>query len=259
MPKPRPSASNHDEDDIAAIKQSLAKLQNDMSEVLNQNKEISESLSVSLKEIENIKKENIFLREQSELKDKRIKELDSRLDLIEQYTRSENIVVSGLKVQTAGSFSDSVKINTDKEQEVIPDSISVEKQVVTFFNQKDIPLKSEDISVCHPIGKKEIKDIVVRMVNRKSVEMVLKKVKKEKCLEGLDVFVSEHLTQKNSELAAIGRKLRFLKKISNTWVRNGRVFIRTLGRTAEDERTVHIRDKDTFEELKLEIKDILKK
>ena len=252
MPKPKPSISNNDEDDISVIKKALERLENNQTQILKQNDEFK----LSLKEIENLKKENLLLQEQNKIKDRKIAELDDRVEMLEQYTRSENIVVSGLSVKTTSSFSDSVKLNTEKETEVVHDTVSVEKQLVSFFNEKNIPIKSEDISVCHPIGKKPVRDIVVRCVSRKTTNMILFKAKKEKCLEGTDVYVSEHLTKNNLELAAIGRQLRFLKQISQTWVRGGKVFIRTKGKTAEDERTIFIKNKAAFQELGFEIDNI---
>ena len=97
---------------------------------------------------------------------------------------------------TTSSFSDSLKLNTDKENEVTHDVASVENQLVFFFNKNTIAIKPEDISACHPIGKKPMRDIVVRLVSRKTTNMILYKAKKEKCHKGTDDYVGEHLTKK---------------------------------------------------------------
>ena len=133
----------------------------------------------------------------------------------------------------------------------------MEEQVITFLNSKGIDLKNEEISACHPLrGKKKVKDIVIRVVNRKTKDRVLKKVKKDRVLKDTNVFISEHLTQKNNEIAAICRRLRKRDNISATWVRNGKVFIKTKGKSPEEEKTIFINDKNILPTLGLDIEKL---
>ena len=69
-----------------------------------------------------------------------------------------------------------------------------------------------------------------------------------------NIFISEHLTTKNQELAAIGRRLKRKGKILSSWVRNGRVFIKI----KEEDRPVFIKDRQQFSELGLNIENVFK-
>lgn len=61
-------------------------------------------------------------------------------------------------------------------------------------------------------------------------------------LQGTGVYLNEHLTKKNGDIAKGARKLRKKKKIKATWTRNCRVFIRTNGASPEDEKVMVVRD-----------------
>ena len=84
----------------------------------------------------------------------------------------------------------------------------------------------------------------------------MKKVKKEKALQNTNIYISEHLTTKNQELAAIGRRLKKKEQITASWVREGKVFVKTKGQRPEDEKTFVIKDKTTFNTLGLKIENL---
>lgn len=78
-------------------------------------------------------------------KDKKIEDLERRVEDLEQYTRMDDLVISGLETThrtyariTAG----------DKEDEDAPrDELhSLEQQVIKFSNSKDIPIDSKSIA-----------------------------------------------------------------------------------------------------------------
>ena len=205
----RQSASNTSEDEnemSTTMKKCLAPLEQDVSSMLNQMTEF-------LSRIEHLEKEN-------RQKDKKIQELEQKCDNLEQYTRAENFIISNLDVKPS-SYAASLKKGRDNENDNNTndnDNVSLETQVVKYLNDNSIPIKHEEISVCHPIGnKKPHKDIVVRCVSRKTKAMVMLKVRKEKVLnsngKSTDVHINEHLTRKNQHLSYIGRCLK--KKEAN--------------------------------------------
>lgn len=55
------------------------------------------------------------------------------------------------------------------------------------------------------------------------------------------MFVNEHLTKKNGNIAYAARQLRKANKIKVTWTRNCKVFIRANGATPEEERAVMVK------------------
>ena len=257
-----PKNTKHYEEEITTIKQQLVSLQGDIQKVLRNQTQIQELLL----NIETLKKENIELKADLEKKDTRIRDLETRTDDLEQYTRSEDLIISGLKVNHR-SYANALKLSSPSSSSsghlVSPSEIddtfdenqNLEIQVIDYLNSKGINLKEEEISACHQLrSKKQIKDIVIRVVNRKSKSRIMKQVKKHKSLKNTNVYISEHLTTKNQELAAISRRLRRNGQIFSTWVRNGRVFIKI----REDDRPVFIKDKQQFSDLRLNINDLFK-
>ena len=78
----------------------------------------------------------------------------------------------------------------------------------------------------------------MRFVNRKHKTALLKQGRK---LKGTNVFINEHLTKRNADIA---RKARFMKKqgkIQHTWTSNCNVFIKLNG-TPEQAKVMVIRN-----------------
>ena len=157
-----------------------------------------DELSFMAKEMKKLKKDN-------EEKDKKIMVLEHRIESLEQSTRRDDVVVSGFDpgpIPLARIVSESV---SDERNEDAPQNVqeSLEDKLVTFMNSHEIPLRKEDISECHTLGRRETgreQPIVIRFVSRKSKYMMLANGYKLKNL-AKRVYINEHLTKKNSNLA----------------------------------------------------------
>lgn len=127
------------------------------------------------------------------------------------------------------------------EENTEPDIESVEQQVLSFFDSKGITAIKEDIEACHVLKRKDKQKpaaVIMRFVNRKQKAAVLKQGWK---LKGSNVYINEHLTIKNSEIARNARLLKKQKKIQSTWTSNCKVFIKLLG-TPEEAKTMWIKE-----------------
>ena len=76
------------------------------------------------------------------------------------------------------------------------------------------------------MDKITLKKIIIRFVNRKKKNEIQKKCKN---LRGINVFINDHLTKRNEELAYLARKLKKEGKISSIWTRNCKIYIKTNG------------------------------
>lgn len=76
-------------------------------------------------------------------------------------------------------------------------------------------------------------------------------------LKGTGVYVNEHLTRKNADVARDACTRRKQNKIQTTWTRNGNVMIRLNG-TPEEAKVVTIRDLKELEKYRLGQTDLLK-
>lgn len=97
----------------------------------------------------------------------------------------------------------------------------------SFSTAKDIPRDNKNIAACYTFPQKQnTRKKIVRLANRKHIIELLKLTKK---LKGTGVFVNEHLTKRNSEIACQARTLKKEKWIQDTWTRNSKVMIKLNG------------------------------
>ena len=83
--------------------------------------------------------------------------------------------------------------------------------------------------MCHTMKNKQSEkpdNIIIRFINQKNKVEVLKLFKK---LKGTNMYITEHLTYKNNEIAKKARLLRKQGKISSDWIRDCKVFTKTNG------------------------------
>lgn len=214
-------------EEIEEIKKTLDFLSEEISTVSKQQKSIIDLMS----EIKELKKQN-------EEKDKRIASLECRVADMEQHSRMNDIVVSGLETRPR-SYARAV--TTIGSGELIDtDMDSVEQQVTAFFHSKGLSISKTDIEACHPLPRKNKNDkpaIIIRFTNRKNKNALLRQGKK---LRGTDVYVNEHLTKKNADIARRARFLRKQRKIQSTWTTNCKVFIKLNG-SPEEARVLSVR------------------
>ena len=130
---------------------------------------------------------------------------------------------------------------------------SLERQVIGYLNKKlDLDIASNDISACHTLRNRmrdKSDNIIVRFVNKKSKIKVLINVRK---LKGSNVYINEHLTKKNREIAQKARLLRRQGKINKTWTRDCKVFMKTIG-VPEVAKTHQVRNMTDLVDLRLTI------
>ncbi|KAM3612810.1 uncharacterized protein V6R79_015011 [Siganus canaliculatus] len=216
-------------EDFEELKTSLNFLTVEMTTVKNQQKTIME-LVTQVQALVLANKE----------KDKKIAHLERRVDDLEQYTRLNDIIVSGLKIKPR-SFAGAV--SRSEETEPRDDELtSVEEQVTTFLISQGIEIDKSSIEACHPLPSKNKKDkstvVIMRFANRKHKMNLLKQ---GRLLKGTQVYLNEHLTKRNGEIARQARFLRKQQKIQSTWTSNCKVFIKLNG-TPEQAKVLVIKE-----------------
>lgn len=182
------------------------------------------------------------LRLQIEGKDRRIADLERRVDELEQYSRTNDLVITGLPIKPR-SYARAVVGNSGDVPEE-SESRSVEQQVESFLRSKGVELNLDYIEACHPLPRKgnNTPAIILRFVNRKNKTALLKQGRK---LKGTNVYLNEHLTKKNADIAKKARYLKKQQKIQQTWVANCKIFIKLNG-SPEEAKTLIVR---TLEDL----------
>ncbi|KAK7944845.1 hypothetical protein WMY93_000573 [Mugilogobius chulae] len=179
---PPKKALNAMDEELQEIQKSLNYMSGEISKVAEQQQKLL-ALVTEVAELKEIIK----------AKDAVICGLERRIDDLEQYTRMEDIIVSGLETMHR-SYAESN--STDTTQEHGADAPSEEQQTLE---------------------------------RKHKVELL----RQAKMLKGTGVYLNEHLTKKNADIARHARNLRKLKKIQATWTRNGLVKIRLNGTPEE--------------------------
>lgn len=143
-----------------------------------------------IKELQNVK---ALLKE----KDKKIDDLENRVEQLEQYTRMEDVVISRLET-THRTYARATSGNNEGEDAPQGELLTLEKQVINFYTSKNISIESTAIAACHTIPQRRAtkQKIIMRFVNRKDKIELLKEARK---LKGTGIFVNEHLTRKNAD------------------------------------------------------------
>ena len=214
------------EDEVEEIKKSLNFMSEEISNISKQQKLIL-SLMDEIKE----------LQKQNAEKDKKITTLECRVADLEQYTRLNDIIVSGLETKPRSYARAARAVGEPTE----PDLDSLELQVVNFFDSKGIKVDSRDIEACHPLPtkNKSMKPaIIIRFVNRKKKTEMIKQGKK---LRGTNVYLNDHLTKKNADIARQARIMRKQGLIQSTWTYNCKVIIKLNG-PPEEAKILTIKD-----------------
>ena len=157
--------------------------------------------------------------------------LEDKIDQLEQYTRQENIIITGLKTshKSCSCRVTSNDANCDGENAPHEELETLENQVIGYLNTNlDVNIKACDVSACHTLngdkkGTFDMPKIIVRFVNRKRKIELLKNSRK---LKSTRVYIHEHLTHRNSQIAYAARILKKQGKIYSTWTKDCIVFIK---------------------------------
>ncbi len=181
-------------EEVEEIRKSLDVMSAEISTIVAQQKRIMESM----REVQSLRKQNME-------KDKRITSLENRVADLKQYSQMNDIIISGLQTRhrtyaRATVATDDTTVGhganaSEAERE------SLEQQVVGFLVSKSISIDSGDIEAYHTLPSKNKSAIPAKIIcftNRKKKNELLRQGRK---LKGSDVYVNQHLTKKNADIA----------------------------------------------------------
>lgn len=166
------------------IKTSINSLIEEVTAVRVQQKQLLELLE----EVKQLRLQNVE-------KDRRIVELERRVDEMEQFSRMNDVVITGIKIKPR-SYARAVAADSSDPSE--QETRSVEQQVASYLQSKGIEMDLEHIEACHSLPTRNERPpvVIMRFVNRKNKMALLKQGRK---LKGTYVFMNDHLTRKNAD------------------------------------------------------------
>lgn len=184
------------------------------------------------------------LRIQNAEKDRRLADLENRVAELEQYTRVNDVVVTGLRIKPR-SYARAVTTGNGGEPDD-QDGGSTEQQVAAFLRSKDVDVDLNNIEACHLLPRRNDSNtqaVIMRFVNRRDKVALLKQGRK---LRGSNVYINEHLTKRNADIARKARSLKKQGKIQGTWTINCKIFIKLNG-APEQAKVVVIRNMEELD------------
>lgn len=164
-----------------------------------------------LKVIETLRQESVALHN-------KVKSLESRLEDMEQYTRSNCVEIFG--------------IPEEKNEDVY----EVVKKVC---NSLDMNISREQIDVCHRLGKPRGSPrpagVIVKFLRREDKQKLISKRKVKRNLStqhlgyqqpAVPVYVNESLSPERRKLYSAARDAKKSKNYAYLWTQNGRILMR---------------------------------
>ena len=174
--------------------------------------------------------------------------LTERVNELEQYSKRENLVISGMRFLVPYSVAAQDHSNNVSTENAVPeenaklsprDRSMMAQNFATFASQKlGVSTQASDIIDIHILPKNGRRSFanrtrettntmtIVRFNNRRirdeiyAARMQLKR-------SGNRIFINEHLTKVNADIFRNAREAKFGKKIKDTWTKYGQVFVRT--------------------------------
>jgi hypothetical protein len=181
--------------------------------------------------------------ENGELK-KQLSTCNKRVDDLERYSRSDNLIIRGLHERSAAEAASAAPSLQDGAS-LGDGHASVESTVIAFCKDTlKVDVSPSDISTAHRVkagAKDSVRPVIVRFATRKVRNLVFGA---KKMLKGSSsrVFISEHLTKTDSDLFYEARNLLREKKIFAAWTMNGLVHVRFSPDPSTRATTVRCRD-----------------
>ena len=176
------------------------------------------------KEISVLRGEVVRLRSEVQKRDREIESLQERLDESEQYSRRNAIRIHGIP--------ESAHENTDNV-------------IVNMAEQIGADIFHDCIDRSHRVGRKGdyTRPIICKFTSHKHKLAIMTKKRNlrntdtKKNFNTDNVFISEDLTKLRADVARNARHLKKDKKITDTWTRDGVIFVKTLGGQIERIKT----------------------
>lgn len=178
-----------------------------------------------------------------------------RLDLLETYTRVDNLIIKGIPERYAEAAATNASVgimaNNSHQQQWQPDenSDTTMSLVIDFCsNTLGTDIQLSDISIAHrmPKGKHDkMRPVMVRFTNRRIRDTVYRARRK---LRGSNaIYINEHLTKQNDELFLNCRQLKKQRKVHSTWTWHGISYVKC----SESSRAIKIANQADLDKLRI--------
>ena len=199
-----------DDSVVAAIGGVIERKLNDLLSAVNELKKENEAKTIQIMKIE-----------------KDLRSANDKIEAMEAYSRSLNLIVYGLPV---ANFANAAESGGNNLSLTSTNSAATESQVLDLFNNKmGLPIQKSDISITHKLSKKpgstSFAPVIVRFTSRKARDLVYSARTTLRSVTPR-YYINEDLTKKTSELFRLARKCVKDKKLFSTWTFAGCIYMK---------------------------------
>ena len=202
---------------IMIEKQTEIDLSHHIIKILSKLDEVTEEITTLKQDLSAVKKANTLLKRRvsdledyADQSDEQIFTLEKRMNKLEQYTRKENIEISGIA------------------DDVSPENL--DKTVVELLDNMDVHIVAKDIEACHKLPDvQKPNNIIVRFSNRKiAVDCLRKKklLKDSTDIEAQKCFITDNTSPAMKDILNECKTLQQDKLIISAWSYNGSIRIK---------------------------------
>lgn len=180
--------------------------------------------------LESRDKEIAELKEEVKSEQRKVTELEIRVDELSQWTRNDSIIISGIRYEAGESNED------------------CENKFIRMATDMGVKIQNHDINNIHRLQQQKNgnRSIIVRLTSHKLKVNIMKSKKNLRTNQGLKhVFINEALTPYRANLFYEMRTLVKEKKIKASWTRDGQIYARDL----DDQKTIIIRRQEDIKQL----------
>ncbi len=205
-----------------------------MVPILSKLDEIVKDNKTLQKRISNVEQENEKLKQQNDGLQLSLVSLTTKVNLLEQTGRRNNIVITGIPETYAerteeAIFGDDGEIDASSTPH--PSREDTIKAVCSVLHEAcNIEIKPADISSAFRLRSKRTgpRPILVSFhsMGLRSSVVRARRPKQQLRFKGSNIFINDHLTKLNSDLAYRARQYVKQREAHSTWVRDGQIFVK---------------------------------
>ena len=135
--------------DITDIKETLSNISKDLKKLTEDSKKNQDTISSLLNKITS-------LESSVAIKDEKFGKLEARVNELEQYSRSDNLVISGLRATDGRTWASVTKLPSEEELQENTESAdddALETRVLSLFSDMGLDVEESNISAMHFLPK----------------------------------------------------------------------------------------------------------
>jgi hypothetical protein len=197
-----------------------------MPEIMDELRKISDMLQKACRDILSCKAEINSLKDQVNDRDRRIRELEVKVNILEQRNRKNNVVITDVDLRSFAEVAGAVTLPDQSEDGPVPRgpafSSDNKKEGLIAFSKEVLrhEIDPDTVIDCFQLKDKKV------LVKFSSAKAKLAMMAARRKIAIRNHYINDQMTYEGGQLAKRCRELRKKNKIKFTWTRLGKIFVK---------------------------------